>query len=112
WRSRAKQTPQLLADIIADPSVSADELPRYFRAFDFQENKSDVTQVLAELAFSGAIREDAEGLILSESVSRLQGFDIGKNAAQREAMESLLKKLAGTPQFVQLVDRFNLEYRY
>ncbi|MEX0791924.1 MAG: PVC-type heme-binding CxxCH protein [Pirellulaceae bacterium] len=112
WRSRAEQTPQLLAEIIADPSVPADELPRYFRAFDFQENKANVTQVLADLAFSGAIRADAEGLILSESVGRLQGFDIGKNSRQREAMENLLQKLAGTPQFVQLVDRFNLENRY
>ncbi|MCC7374876.1 MAG: PQQ-dependent sugar dehydrogenase [Verrucomicrobiales bacterium] len=36
WRSRAKQTPSLLAKIIKDPSTPEADKPRYFRAFDFQ----------------------------------------------------------------------------
>ena len=35
WRSRAKQTPQYLTRIIADPNTPADERARYFRALDF-----------------------------------------------------------------------------
>jgi putative membrane-bound dehydrogenase-like protein len=35
WRSRAKQTPELLAAILKDPAIKEDEQPRYFRAFDF-----------------------------------------------------------------------------
>ena len=35
WRSRAEETPELLAKIIVDPATPAEELPRYFRAFDF-----------------------------------------------------------------------------
>ncbi|MCK6501395.1 MAG: hypothetical protein L6Q38_18095, partial [Nitrospira sp.] len=36
WRSRARQTPGLLAKIIKDPSTPEADKPRYFRAFDFQ----------------------------------------------------------------------------
>jgi hypothetical protein len=36
WRSRAKQTPALLAKILKDPATAEAEKPRYFRAFDFQ----------------------------------------------------------------------------
>jgi putative membrane-bound dehydrogenase-like protein len=35
WRSRAKQTPALLAKILKDPATTEEEQPRYFRAFDF-----------------------------------------------------------------------------
>jgi hypothetical protein len=35
WRSRAAQTPSLLAKIIKDPDTSADTHPRYLRSFDF-----------------------------------------------------------------------------
>jgi len=35
WRSRATQTPALLAKIVKDPNTPADTHPRYLRAFDF-----------------------------------------------------------------------------
>ena len=35
WRSRGKQTPELLAKIIQSPATGEEEKPRYFRAFDF-----------------------------------------------------------------------------
>lgn len=35
WRSRAKQTPELLAKILQDEKTPAETQPRYFRAFDF-----------------------------------------------------------------------------
>jgi hypothetical protein len=36
WRSRARQTPALLARIIKDPATPESAKARYFRAFDFQ----------------------------------------------------------------------------
>ena len=35
WRSRAKQTPALLAKILKDPGTKEADQPRYLRAFDF-----------------------------------------------------------------------------
>jgi hypothetical protein len=39
WRSRAKKTPELLAQIIKDPKTTETDQQRYFRAFDFLSGK-------------------------------------------------------------------------
>ena len=39
WRSRAKQTPAYLVKILKDASVTAEEQPRYMRAFDFLDGE-------------------------------------------------------------------------
>ena len=36
WRSRATQTPKLLAALITDPATEVEHLARYLRALDFQ----------------------------------------------------------------------------
>ena len=37
WRSRSKQAPALLAKILLDENTSADQQPRYLRAFDYHD---------------------------------------------------------------------------
>ncbi len=37
WRSRAKATPALLAEILKDKNTTEEQRPRYFRAFDFHK---------------------------------------------------------------------------
>ena len=37
WRSRSKQAPALLAKILLDEDTSADQQPRYLRAFDYHD---------------------------------------------------------------------------
>ncbi len=37
WRSRAKETPELLVQLIQDPETTKDEQTRYFRSLDFQQ---------------------------------------------------------------------------
>ncbi|PQO43694.1 dehydrogenase [Blastopirellula marina] len=113
WRSRASKTPGLLAAILEDPATPYETLPRYFRAFDFQEKSDAKNQTLADLAFSGAGADDkAKSLILSESISRLGGFDVSKNPQHATALKAALAKLAGTSIFVELVDKFNVQDRY
>jgi hypothetical protein len=51
WRSRAKQTPALLAKIIQDEKTPPEAQPRYFRAFDFQsgpEKESALKSLLGQ----------------------------------------------------------------
>src|SRR5262249_56595875 len=71
WRSRSAKTPELLGRIIADPSVPASELPRYFRAFDFQTAPAK-GEVLARLAFDTPAEGPRQELIVAESVTRLK----------------------------------------
>jgi hypothetical protein len=52
WRSRAKETPALLARIIKDKSTPTSEHPRYMRAFDFltgPEKEAALQSILLDL---------------------------------------------------------------
>ncbi|GAA4429878.1 PVC-type heme-binding CxxCH protein [Bremerella cremea] len=111
WRSRAAQTPELLAKLIEDTSNPVDGLARYFRAFDFQPNKDGVDSAVAQLAFANTRHDAAETMIIAESVKRLRKLDRG-NAQTVASMEKALQKLAGTPMYIELVDRFQLENHY
>jgi putative membrane-bound dehydrogenase-like protein len=113
WRSRAAQTPAYLAQIVLDPAVPTAELPRYFRAFDFQRPGPEKDKALAKLAF-GEPKGDAarQGLIAVESFKRLQGFDIRKHPRQAAALERALKRTAGTATYVELVSRLSLADHY
>ncbi len=112
WRSRATQTPDLLEKIIADPKTPAEELPRYFRAFDFLQG-DEKNAAIAKLAFeTTGLPEDRQSLIVAEAINRVQGFDITKQPEQLKAIERVLEQSKGTLQFLTLVDRFNLQDRY
>ncbi|HND52634.1 MAG TPA: c-type cytochrome, partial [Pirellulaceae bacterium] len=112
WRSRAAKTPELLARIISNSQTSVGELPRYFRAFDYQSGPAKEAALL-ELAF-GAHGGDADrtALITAESVKRLPPVDVKKNKEHAAALEKLLARLRGTSAFVELVGKFSVEDRY
>ena len=112
WRSRAKQTPELLVKIISDPGTPSEELPRYFRALDFLSGPEKDTAI-STLAFS-AITEDAkrQAFISAEALNRVQGFDVTKDPAKLAMLNKVLDDSKGTVQFLALVDRFNLQSRH
>jgi putative membrane-bound dehydrogenase-like protein len=107
WRSRARQTPELLAQLISQGSSSAGPLPRYFRAFDFQsgEAKSEALRTLAFGDFGGEAEE--RELIITESLGRLNPNEL-QDAKLREALSSILKGLPRSEQFVSLVGKFGV----
>ncbi|RMG35416.1 MAG: dehydrogenase [Planctomycetota bacterium] len=112
WRSRSSRTPQLLAEILADPSLPETDVPRFIRAFDFQQSpqKNDALLRLAfETDYPNAQRRT---LVVTEALKRVQGVDLGKNERYRAALERLLDQLPGRPEFIELVQRFRLADRY
>lgn len=112
WRLRAKKTPELLVKIISDPAVPTEELPRYFRAFDFLTGP-EKDAAISSLAFS-EITKDAnrQAFIVTEALNRLPGFDLTKEPAKLAMLNKVLDSSRGTVQFLTLVDRFNLQSRY
>ncbi len=112
WRSRATQTPELLVKIISDASVPSEELPRYFRAFDFLTG-AEKDAAIQTLAFN-VKSDDAnrQALIVTEALNRLPGFDVNKEPAKLAMLNKVLDGSKGTVQFLTLVDRFNLQPRY
>jgi len=112
WRSRSAQTSDLLAKLIRAKNVPVAELPRYFRAFDFQSGPAKEA-ALIDLAFGAPTGDaDRDRLIASESIQRLPSFDVAKNPSHAAALERLLTQLQGSTQFVGLVNKFQVIKRY
>ncbi|MBW3542204.1 MAG: c-type cytochrome, partial [Planctomycetes bacterium] len=111
WRARTAAAIPYLAKIILDSETSADELPRYFRAFDFHRDADSLkNQTLASLALEadGPHRERISELALKH----LGSIDLAKSPELKPAVEQALERAKGTPRFVQMVERFNLADRY
>lgn len=101
WRSRATQTPVLLADYLLSGQASPENVPRFLRAFDFQKGPKLQESLVRLLASS-------DETLRSEALARVKGFDPAKNAEHGKILGRLLDSVRGTPEFVQLVDRFDV----
>jgi putative membrane-bound dehydrogenase-like protein len=112
WRSRGAATPQLLADIISNGQTPAEELPRFYRAFDFLADSEQKRSALIQLAAARHGNLERQAFINSEAFARLGGVDLSANAELAAALESVLDATRGTGQFVDLVNRFNVADRY
>ena len=113
WRSRAQKTPSYLAALISDPKTPADEVLRYFRSFDFQPSK-EKDDALVKLAFTPktGLDDTRVGIIGSESLQRLRGFDPNTNDDYADVLDTLLDSLVGSSEFVELVGRFGFKRRF
>ena len=112
WRSRGSQTPQLIADAIGTDFASNDNLPRLMRSFDFQKS-DDKESILFGLAFGYDGKGDQEraNFVNSEAIKRL-GSGIKTQDGALAALNKMLDRLAGTSQFVTLVEKFDMANRY
>ena len=111
WRSRAVDSPAMLAEIIISGNDES-KLDRYFRAFDFLPK--DAGQVeLVDVAFSKAgANEQSRNLIMSESLKRLDGYDLSGNAERTKELTELLDSIDDNSQFIFLVKTFSVSSRY
>ena len=113
WRSRASNTPELLAELIRDEKTAADELPKLMRAFDFQAESATKNDVLAALAFGPALATpEATAFVRGEAIARLKNFDPNKNPEYKQQLSEIVDAAYGTPQFVAMVKQFNLTDRF
>ncbi len=111
WRSRSRETPALLGSLLHSSHVTAEDCPRYLRAFDFLTGQEkDDTLVL--LAFGSFGDEAKTKFINKEAIARQKGFDVSKNAGQKAALNRILDGLKGEPQFISLVEKFNVTDRF
>jgi putative membrane-bound dehydrogenase-like protein len=112
WRSRAAKTPELLAALIVHSSTPPDELPRLFRAFDFQESGPHKEAVLTRLAFGDLADAKRQALISGEAIMRLASFDIQTKPEYAAALNKALERTRGSTTFVELVGKFQVSDRY
>jgi putative heme-binding domain-containing protein len=112
WRSRATRSPELLAEIISNPSTPTAELPRYFRAFDFLTGAGK-RAAIERLAFETSTSDETrQALIVSEAINRLEGLDLSAQPERLASLEKVLDRSVGTSFYVTIVNRFGLQARY
>ncbi|MEX0704828.1 MAG: PVC-type heme-binding CxxCH protein [Planctomycetales bacterium] len=112
WRSRAAKTPEYLAKIIASEMANPDALPRYLRAFDFQDPAA-AQPVLAQLAFATPDGpREAREFVSREALRRLRNVDFDNHPEHRAALERMLEASKGSRQFIELVSKFNVRERH
>ena len=108
WRSRGLRTPNLLVEAITAKTTPTDELPRLFRAFDFQPASAEKESALMKLAFGDSSDPARTGIIVSESLNRLTKLDVKSNPEAAKAIGTLLDRTKGTPAFVEMLTKFNV----
>jgi putative membrane-bound dehydrogenase-like protein len=90
WRSRGNQSPELLAEIISDNQVSASEVVRYYRAFDFLKllKMENVESTLRDLAFSQPEMNEKARVLFRESTNRIRFGSL--NAEQKSKVKEIM----------------------
>lgn len=111
WRSRAKITPSLLRELILDPAIAEQDLPRYFRALDLLEGAERDAELLT-IAFSNPSQDERGQLILSESLARISPQAIASNDTYKSQLDPSINQVRDAARRVQLIGRFGLKHRY
>ncbi len=116
WRSRASATPEQLYLAIMMPNTPTEELPRLFRAFDFQRQSESKERVLLTMILIGAELKNGSPerrkIIANESLARLNNLDLAKHPKHAAALDKILDESKGTAAYVELVGKFNIVKRY
>jgi putative membrane-bound dehydrogenase-like protein len=107
WRSRAAAALPVLAEVIKDPATTAEELPRYFRAFDFHREASKYKVLLDLLKGDHPAQEAIRALVLNHIDPKVTGM----TPELRAALDGSLDAVRGTEEFVTLVERYGVRSR-
>jgi putative membrane-bound dehydrogenase-like protein len=116
WRSRGTHSPELLVRIITHPQTTATELPRYFRALDFQKD-GDRKQAALHSLLDGLPHHggEQEQQIAFETLMRFDDSAISTLTSapgNHPSMDAALAYARRNGQFIGLVVRFKREDCY
>lgn len=120
WRSRGSQSvPKIVQQIeqlaaAGTSPVSPQHLLMFFRALDFQPKAQVATEVKRLLRNETLKTFAAETalVVIAESLQRMDGAELKSDPDAAAALDRALTDLQGTTQFIQLVERFELQDRY
>jgi putative membrane-bound dehydrogenase-like protein len=107
WRSRSEYALPFLADIINDHSNDVEQNLRYFRAFHFHTSDNK-TETLISMLDGDHPQQDR---IISYTLQQLDRSDAEQNPLVMQALNQALESARGTYEYLDLVERFNLDDR-
>ena len=107
WRSRSALASPVLAELIKDPATKEEELPKYFRAFDFHSDPSKYQVLL------GLLKGDhpSQDVIRALALNHIDPEVTGMTPELRAALNTRLDAVRGTEEFVTLVERYGVRER-
>ena len=104
WRARTDKAVPALAQFAAQQDVTIQERLRYFRAFDFNKGLAKNALLLKMIA------EGESNLEQNKIVLRHLDAGIVKTSpVARKALKEVIVSIAGTPEYLQLVERFEVK---
>ncbi len=110
WRARCAQSALAVAGFILNPSVNANEVPRFFRSLDFQapaDRQSAIETLLSRVGKSG-LDEPRRDQIVVECLSRTVGDDVKLKPDQKEAVDRYLSRCTNRSEKLKLIRQLKL----
>ena len=104
WRSRGKETSQLLAQLILQLAPQGEDVDRYFRAFDFQSEPYKTEALTSLLQHNPPLPPET----LVEALSRVPNFDIAASPQIKKTVHMYLSTNRGTGHYFWLLRQFQL----
>jgi putative membrane-bound dehydrogenase-like protein len=110
WRSRGSKSAELILSLIESPETPAAEIPRLFRALDFQKVSAER---LAKVAFeTPSTDKDRQNLITREALNRITNVSDEIRTHYKAAILQALSNAVGTPTYLSLINKFSLKDNY
>ncbi|MFK5972126.1 MAG: PQQ-dependent sugar dehydrogenase [Flavobacteriaceae bacterium] len=105
WRTRAKACIPLLSEYISNKAMTTVKMKRYFRAFDFIQDRAK-DQVLVELLTTNHTEKDT---IIKLALNHISPEVISRDPKAKKILLNTLENEKGTKQYIDWVKRFDLK---
>ena len=109
WRSRGKDSANLMADLLHTGKIETQRVANFFRAIDLQTSKIS-SERLKKMAFGKHPTSESDRVVFFETIKRIEPSSLSTD--NQEQLDSMLDSYRGTSRFVELVARFKMEDRY
>ena len=104
WRSRGKETSQLLAKIILQLAPNGENVDRYFRAFDFQNDPEKSSALASLLLHDPPLPPTA----MVEALFRISDFELSASPEIEKSVHSYLDENRGSLRYFWLLRHYQL----
>jgi putative heme-binding domain-containing protein len=106
WRARTDEAVPYIAQLAAQQNVPVNERLRYFRAFDFNNGPLKSKLLLAMIKNNN----NADDMAINKLVLHHLDINSVKNSiTAQKALKDILKAVNGTPEYMELVRRYELK---
>ena len=105
WRARTDEAVPMLAQLATEPGVAMKDRMRYFRAFDFNTGPAKSRELLKIMEGKAADQTEVNRLALRH----LDPKAFSDSPTAKKALDELLGKTYGTPEYIELVTRYEVK---